>query len=212
MGYASKAGRASVNPSAPEAFGVCSRCGIWYQRRALTNQPQWRGAALLPLNIFVCRQCLDVPQEQLRAIVLSADPVPVYWPLVEPFADDEGGNSPVYGEPVGLIQNAVMPYDGATQTAYGVDLDPLSVTADGSTTISVTTRSAHGLSTDSQIAVQGLANVLACGFFSVTVTTATAFTYTTAEAVPAASLLTDATLMITALVGLPRGVTTIPQL
>jgi hypothetical protein len=61
--------------------------------------------------------------------------------------------------------------------AYAVKLALLSVTADGTTTVRVTCSAAHGMATDDQISVEGLANVLACGFFSVTVTTATAFTY-----------------------------------
>lgn len=211
MAYASKAGRAFTSSTNPRAKGVCQRCGIWYLRSELRPQYDWRGASLANLYIFVCPHCLDTPQEQLRSIVLPADPVPVTFPLVESFVDDEGGNSPVYGLPTGLDANAVMPFDGATQTAYGAPLDLLSVTANGTTTVSVTCRTAHGLSTNDQIAAEGLTNPRATGFYSVTVTSATAFTYTTALAVTAGSLLTGHTRIITALVGLPYGVTTIPQ-
>lgn len=89
MGYASRSGRARTNPSAPEAFGVCRRCGLWDNRNRITDQWDWRGTRLQNLYILVCQRCYDRPQPQLRAIVLPADPVPVYRPLVEPFQDDE---------------------------------------------------------------------------------------------------------------------------
>lgn len=61
------------------------------------------------LYVLVCRPCLDVPQQQLRAIVIPADPVPVYMPRTEPFFQDETSNfvtsgadtiDPVTGIPV----------------------------------------------------------------------------------------------------------------
>lgn len=212
MSYASRSGRARTSPSNPRAFGVCDRCARWWNRDQLLAQYDWRGAALANLNIYVCRDCYDTPQEQLRAIVLPADPVPISIPRTEPFVYDSSGNSPVYGEPVGLIQSAVMPYNGATQTAYRVKLPVLSVSSSGGTTISVTCSAVHNLSTNDQISVEGLSNVLACGFFSVTANTATAFTYTTALSVTAGSLLTATSNIITALVGLPYDQQTIPQL
>ena len=41
------------------------------------------------LRFLVCRRCLDVPNQQLRAIILPADPVPINNPRIEPFAEDE---------------------------------------------------------------------------------------------------------------------------
>jgi hypothetical protein len=42
---------------------------------------QWQfdraGASLINKRILVCEICLDVPQEQLRAIIVPADPVPI---------------------------------------------------------------------------------------------------------------------------------------
>ena len=40
-------------------------------------------------RILVCRRCLDRPQQQLRAIVIPADPVPIKNPRTEPFLADE---------------------------------------------------------------------------------------------------------------------------
>lgn len=239
MAYASRSGRAFTSPSNPRAFAVCQRCGIWTNRDQLINQQQWRGAALLPLYIFVCRDCLDVPQEQLRAIVLSADPVPITLPFVEPFLQDETsvfnlGNFTTnpqtgiptynitytqsytgepYGPPVGLLQPAVMPQaqtDGVT-TNYRVPVPVLSVISNGTQTVTVNCSRAHGFVTNDQISVQGLSNVLACGMFSIVVTTATQFTYACFSNVPVGSLLTNSTIMITAQVGLPLGETTIVQ-
>lgn len=89
MGYASRVGRARTNPSAPEAHAICQRCGFRYNRVAITDQWDWRGTRLQNLYILVCKPCTDRPQPQLRAIVLPADPVPIYRPLPEPFQDDE---------------------------------------------------------------------------------------------------------------------------
>ena len=182
-----------------------------------------------------------MPQAQLRAIVLPADPVPIQNPRVQDYAQAESNfvatnaptvydpttgipipsttdlaaengqnltNQPI-GQPVGLDQNAVMPLYG--QTAYRVNLNPVSVQANGTTIITVTCPAPHGLATDAQIAVEGLTNNKADGFYSITVTTATAFTYTVTNAIPAGSLLQGTTLMVTALVGLPYGYTQIPQ-
>lgn len=240
MGFASKQGRAPTNPNAPESKGVCMRCGLWYARSALVNQTQWRGASLLPLYIFVCRDCLDVPSEFLRAISIPADPLPVYLALPEPFAQDEtdfqtisaptvydpvtgipipstttlitqdGQNltTQPYGEPTGLIQNAIAPLQG--QVHYGVKLPILSLIANGTCTISATCSTPHGLTTNNQIAVEGVTDGGAAGFYSVTGVSATAFTYQTINPVSAKSLLTSTTNIVTANIGLPYGYQTIP--
>lgn len=242
MAYASKAGRARVSAKSPRAQAVCMRCGFWYNRVDLNFQFDWRGTSLQNLYILVCDRCLDVPQEQLRAIQLPADPTPVYFPSVEAFEQDEtnyrtlvpGTVDPVtgipvpnqtgritedlqcritnpIGAPVGLDQNAVMPYNGAIQKAFGVVLSPLSITANGTDQVSVTFSQAHGLCTNDQISVEGLADPLACGFFSVIVSSPMAFTYQTYNDIASGPLLTATTRMVTALVGLPYGTVRIPQ-
>jgi hypothetical protein len=113
------------------------------------------------------------------------------------------------GVPTGLDQNAIMPL--LNNEHFDVRLNPLSVSAIGTDQISVTFSSAHGLATNDQISVQGLSNKAACGFYSITVTTATAFTYQTNIAIPAESLLTPMTNMVTASVGIPYGFEQIPQ-
>jgi hypothetical protein len=77
MGYASRAGRARVNPSRPEAFAVCDRCGIWLNHVDLRWQMDYAGTGLINKRILVCKPCLDVPQMQLRTIILPPDPTPI---------------------------------------------------------------------------------------------------------------------------------------
>lgn len=234
MAYASRSGRARTSSTQPAAFAVCQRCGIWTNHHRLRNQVEWRGAALLPTYIYVCESCWDVPQEQLRAIVVPADPLPVIQARTEPFLDDEASYMALYGSttdpttgipipinvPMGTTTDIGMtpePYgrpDGLSQGAvmplygqvhYGVHLSVLSVIADGTDQIAVTCSSPHGLSDNDQISVEGLTNALATGFYSVDVVSATALTYRTyREAIEAGSLLTSTTNIITCSVGLPR--------
>ena len=89
MGYASKSGRARTDARNPRAFAICDRCAIWYNHYQLSWQYDWAGASLVNKRILVCSTCYDTPQEQLRAIVIPADPVPIVNPRVEPYAWDE---------------------------------------------------------------------------------------------------------------------------
>lgn len=89
MGYASRSGRARTSSKNPQAFAVCDRCAIWYNHYQLKWQYDWAGASMINKRILVCDTCYDEPQEQLRAIVVPADPVPIINPRVEPYAWDE---------------------------------------------------------------------------------------------------------------------------
>ncbi len=241
MAYASISGRARTNPRNPSAFAVCDRCSIWHNHKDLQWQYDWRGATIQNVRILVCNTCLDVPQEQLRAIVVPPDPMPIMQPRTEYFVGDETNYraisaptvyDPITGipipgtttlvtqdgqnlstQPVGIPAdidiNAIPPLKGTVH--YGVALHPLSITANGTDQITVTFSSAHGLATNDQIVVEGLSSVWACGAFSITVTTATAFTYQTNNELPAASLLTGSTLMWTADIGLPYDFEQLPQ-
>jgi len=241
MSYASQSGRARTSATSPQAHAICDRCGFRYNFVDLQWQYDWRGASLQNLRILVCNDCLDTPQEQLRAIVVPADPTPIVNARVQDFevaetnfvttsaptvydpitgipipsttniVTEDGQNLTMqpYGPPVGLEQGAVMPLNGKTH--YGVKISPLSVTANGTTTINVTCSTAHGLSTNDQISVLGLSNSNATGFYSVTVTNPMTFTYQTNSAIPAGALLQGTTNIVTALVGLPYGYTQIPQ-
>ena len=234
-------GRASVSSRSPRSFAICDRCGFLMNHDRLPWQFDYAGAGLINKRILVCSPCLDTPQNQLRSIVLPADPVPILNPRVQDYVAAETDNIAInaptvtdfwtgipmpsttnvvtqsgqnlttqpIGQPTGLDQNAVMPL--FNQTHYRVVLSPLSISSQtGTSTITVTFSSAHGLNTNDQIAVQGLTNNKADGFYSVTVTTATAFTYQTNNAIPAGGLLQGTTLMVTALVGLPYNYNQIP--
>ena len=234
-------GRASVSSKNPRAFGICDRCGFLYNHDRLQWQFDYAGSGLINKRILVCNPCNDVPQNQLRAIVLPADPTPILNPRVENYANAEtdfvATNAPtvtdfwtgipvpsttdivtqdgvnvttqVLGKPTGLDQNAVMPL--LNQTQYRVVLSPLSISSQtGTSTITVTFSSAHGLNTNDQIAVQGLTDNKADGIYSVTVTNPMIFTYQVNSAIPTGGLLQGTTLMVTALVGLPYNYTQIP--
>lgn len=106
MGYASQAGRARTSPSSPQAHAICDRCGFRYNHVNLRWQYDWRGASLQNIRLLVCNTCYDVPQEQLRAIVVPADPVPIVNPRVQDFVTAEQNTRVTSG------QNTVDPTTG----------------------------------------------------------------------------------------------------
>ena len=250
MGYASRSGRARTNASSPQAHAICDRCGFRYNWIDLKWQYDWRGAALQNLYILVCNRCTDTPQEQLRAIVVPADPTPIiqarvqdfnvassdYLTITEPTVYDPTTGIPIppttnivtqddqkitpqsVGVPpsnppvgrIGLTANAIMPL--VNKTHYNVLLPVISVIADGTTIITVTCSSPHGLFAGSQISSEGLLNTVADGFYTVKVaSTATQFKYEVNTPIAGGSLLTDTTRIVTALVGLPYDYPEIPQ-
>jgi hypothetical protein len=83
MGYASKLGRAKISSRNPQAAAICDGCGFVFSHSELRFQMQWSGNKLVNLKQLVCRRCNDIPQTQLRAIVLPADPMPVANPRVQ---------------------------------------------------------------------------------------------------------------------------------
>lgn len=74
MAYASRAGRARTNPKSPAAHAICDRCGGRVNHVDLSWQFDWAGAGLINKRILVCDPCMDDQQQQLRSIVLPADP------------------------------------------------------------------------------------------------------------------------------------------
>ena len=89
MGYASQSGRARTSATNPQAHAICDRCGFRYNHVNLRWQYDWRGASLQNIRLLVCNTCYDNPQEQLRAIVVPADPVPIVNPRVQDFVTAE---------------------------------------------------------------------------------------------------------------------------
>ena len=107
MSYASKQGRARANPAAPTAAAICDRCGFVYQHSALRWQYDWRGASLANIRLLVCNTCYDNAQQQLRAIVVPADPLPISNPRTQDFVAAEAG--PV---PFAAMAQSADPSDG----------------------------------------------------------------------------------------------------
>lgn len=128
MSYASKAGRAKVSSRSPQAQAVCQRCGIWYNRVDLHAQLEWRGPVLMNIQVYVCPPCYDRPQENIRAIVLPADPVPIYKPFPEYFETYETNTRYTSG------QNTVDPVTGLPVIGGNIR-----VTQDGNTRVTQTT-------------------------------------------------------------------------
>jgi hypothetical protein len=78
-----------VDPGNPEGAGQCDRCSRWYQLSALQWQMEWSGVRLYNTGALVCDDCLDVPQEQFRTIILPPDPAPLVNARVPNFAYEE---------------------------------------------------------------------------------------------------------------------------
>jgi hypothetical protein len=85
MGFGDLHGRARVSPLAPEAFGVCDECGVWYNRRDLTKNMEFSGRSLIWTGGYVCKTCNDTPNAQLLTPILPPDPRPIREPRPENF-------------------------------------------------------------------------------------------------------------------------------
>lgn len=79
-------GHARVSARSPSAAGVCDRCGFMYNHVDLRWQYDWAGERLFNKRILVCAHCEDEYQEQLRARILTPDPIPIINARPEPFA------------------------------------------------------------------------------------------------------------------------------
>lgn len=86
---------APVNIRSPEPAGICQRCGFLYHLSDLSWQYQWAGPSLVNFRLLVCyRTCLDVPNEQLRTIIIGPDPVPPKFPSPTFYAQQNQGGVP----------------------------------------------------------------------------------------------------------------------
>lgn len=99
-------GRARVSTRSPQAFAICDRCGFLYNHASLRFQYDWRGASMQNTRQLVCQTCLDRPQEQLRALVVPADPMPVMNPRTQNYQAASVDNRTTSG------QNTVDPVTG----------------------------------------------------------------------------------------------------
>ncbi len=260
MSYASKLGRARVSARSPQAAAICDRCGFVYNHCDLRYQYDWAGAMLQNLRLLVCDRCYDTPQDQNRAIVIPADPVPIVnprpqlyspaetdWLTLTPSTTDPVTGLPIpnttvmatvvtddynvdyasadygtgqqvigrpmspqpVGSPTGYTQAAQAPL--VAQAAYAVALPIVAILSSGGTAQVVTTATPHGLSSGSQVAIQGLVNTAATGTYSVAlVLSVTQFTYQTNTVIPAGSLLGPRTLVTTMNIGIPLNMDQLP--
>ena len=76
-------GRAKVSTRSPDPFAICDDCGFLFNHSELRWQMEWGGNKLINKKQLVCRRCNDIPNTQLRAIVLPADPMPIMNPRVQ---------------------------------------------------------------------------------------------------------------------------------
>jgi hypothetical protein len=113
------------------------------------------------------------------------------------------------GIPTGFNADAVPPLYLTTQNNRVLDL--VSLVSNGNYTVTATTITPHGLATNDSVAVEDVNNNTAFGFYSVTVVSATVFTYTVNTPIVAGSLLTANTRVSVVLVGLPTDYNQIPQ-
>ena len=196
MGYASKQGRARINPSSPEAAGCCDRCGFIFSFRELSFQYDWRGATLQNLRILVCRPCLDTPQEQLRAIVVPADPTPIVNARVQDFTlassdnrvtsgqntTNPGTGIPVPGGNTRITQtNDIRSTQQTGEAPFGTNqlpgTDPNAVTYrtvsnaqnNGSGLIRLTINTTNGMITGQRVVIQEVGGVSANGNWAISV-------------------------------------------
>ena len=124
MAYASRSGRAVTNPQSPQAFGVCDRCGIWYNLHRLGYQWEWQGVALINLRFRVCATCMDIPQPQLKARMAPPDPVPVWDPRPENFSGSRLTAAPAPGNFI-AIESPRQPFNPIeTQGGSPLEIDP----------------------------------------------------------------------------------------
>ena len=201
MAYSSRSGRAKTSASSPQAHAICDRCGFRYNHVDLTWQFDWAGASLINKRLLVCRTCLDKPQEQLRAIIVPADPMPIANPRVEFFVDYESNTrltsqTPVTDPrtgivaPVGLTRvtedNSVRSTQMTGEPPNGTNTlpgtDPNAVTYrtvtnavdNGSDLIRLTLATTNGMITGQTVTVQDVGGVTAAsGNWTITVIDAT---------------------------------------
>ena len=200
MGYASRSGRARVDASNPRAFAICDRCSFTYNHYQLSWQYDWAGASLINKRLLVCDTCNDVPQEQLRAIIVPADPVPIINPRTPDYATQETNNrftsgqntvDPITNIPIVGGNNRITQdsQNRVTQTTgeapYGTNQKPgtgpnavtyrnvVYAANNGSGLIRLILNTTNGMITNQMVTVQDVGGVPAGGNWVITVINAT---------------------------------------
>lgn len=70
----------AVDPSNPEAWGVCDRCTKVMPYREMQKQMEYSGDSLIWIGLLVCAKHLDKPQPQNRTRRAIVDPIPIQNP------------------------------------------------------------------------------------------------------------------------------------
>lgn len=109
-------GRQSISARRPEAGAVCDRCGFRYAHNQLSWQFDWMGPRIQNKRILVCPSCIDIPQDQLRDIILPPDPVAILNPRPE---DYTGADNPIGGLGYDPLVITLGPQAGATIGTLG---------------------------------------------------------------------------------------------
>ena len=91
-------GRARVSSRNPQAFAICDRCGFLKNHVDLGFQYEYGGAGLYNTQMLVCGRCMDVPQMQLKSIVIPADPLPILNPRTQNYVQAETDKRQVSGD------------------------------------------------------------------------------------------------------------------
>jgi hypothetical protein len=118
-------GHVRISRSKPRAQGVCDRCGLWYTHDEQKFQYDWVGARLQNKYILVCHGCNDKPQENIRTIILPADPMPIANPRAENFPLDDNPISGIGYDPARLFgplaygSSGGSPFSDAFSSAFG---------------------------------------------------------------------------------------------
>lgn len=109
---------ARVDAQNPSAFAECDRCGFWWNAPRLAWQKEWAGTHIYSLGLLVCPRCDDVPNEQLRTIILPPDPPPVRNARVPDFNYEEAG--PVQTTLASTVAQGVFTLPVASATGFVV--------------------------------------------------------------------------------------------
>jgi len=96
---------ARVNANSPQAWFMCDLCGHWWNSVDAQFQMEWSGIHLFNIRSLRCPHCIDVPQEQLRTIILPPDPLPIYNARVPNYALDEETSRLIFTGQIRALEN-----------------------------------------------------------------------------------------------------------
>jgi hypothetical protein len=115
---------ARVDTTNPESYAQCDRCGLWFNRSDLVFQVEWAGMSLYSTGALVCTvgpKCFDLPQEQLRTIILPPDPPPIINARVPNFDYEEQTVIQIQFGGTSKINNMSPPWQAGPQMALTLE-------------------------------------------------------------------------------------------